>query len=207
MLIINNAFSISMLNRNSNVEFRKISLREAAIEIALKDEIINVIGHPSTDAIVRERLRKAGAEVPAGERRNVTLTPGDRLLVAQYRGPRLPEGATELPENATIEWWMVKIPSVKQLFVVDLELGEIHTYRFDESGRCIGGESPPFQREELALVYDPQPFLRIFEGSHWEYGDRDEDVPIPGITEDEHYFICNDYRTAAAIAAAVRGEI
>lgn len=28
-------------------------------------------------------------------------------LVGQYRGPRLPDGATTLPEGATIEWWHV----------------------------------------------------------------------------------------------------
>jgi hypothetical protein len=32
---------------------------------------------------------------------------GEGVLVAQYRGPRLPEGATELPEGATIEWYVV----------------------------------------------------------------------------------------------------
>ena len=29
------------------------------------------------------------------------------LLIGQYIGPRLPEGATTLPPNATINWWMI----------------------------------------------------------------------------------------------------
>lgn len=30
-----------------------------------------------------------------------------RLLVGEYIGPPLPEGATELPEGAHIEWWLI----------------------------------------------------------------------------------------------------
>lgn len=38
---------------------------------------------------------------------NVKLEPGVLILVGQYIGPRLPEGATTLPEGASIEWWTV----------------------------------------------------------------------------------------------------
>ncbi|MFH1554639.1 MAG: hypothetical protein ABII76_07220 [Pseudomonadota bacterium] len=45
----------------------------------------------------------------AATRPTVLLGDGDCALVAQYRGPRLPEGATALPEGATIEWWAVDV--------------------------------------------------------------------------------------------------
>ncbi len=38
---------------------------------------------------------------------SVKLINDDFALIGQYVGPRLPEGATQLPEGATIEWWVV----------------------------------------------------------------------------------------------------
>jgi len=36
----------------------------------------------------------------------VSFGPGTHnVLVLQYRGPRLPEGARELPPDAILEWW------------------------------------------------------------------------------------------------------
>jgi hypothetical protein len=41
-------------------------------------------------------------------RATVSLKKGDTVVVGQYRGSRLPEGATTLPEGATIQWlWVV----------------------------------------------------------------------------------------------------
>lgn len=42
-------------------------------------------------------------------RETMKLDAGDVLVVAQYVGPRLPEGATELPPNARIEYFTVQI--------------------------------------------------------------------------------------------------
>jgi len=52
-----------------------------------------------------------GVEIPEGKRMNVQFpAPGvDALLVAQCRGPRLPEGATELPPGAILEFWLVEV--------------------------------------------------------------------------------------------------
>jgi len=43
------------------------------------------------------------------KRPNLVLQPEDLVVVAQYIGPRLPEGATELPANARIEYFTVQI--------------------------------------------------------------------------------------------------
>lgn len=66
--------------------------------------IESAIGHENIATIVSDIL---GFEVPCN-RVSVELSKKDEgvsLLVAQYSGPRLEEGATELPENATIKWW------------------------------------------------------------------------------------------------------
>lgn len=63
----------------------------------------SAIGHADTAAVVAAVL---DVEVPVN-RVEVTLDGDTSLIVAQYRGPRLPEGATTLPEGATIEFWQV----------------------------------------------------------------------------------------------------
>lgn len=66
-------------------------------------EIVSAVGHADTAAIFAAQL---GREV-APNRVSVKLAAGDILVVGQYVGPRLPEGTTELPEGARIEWWVV----------------------------------------------------------------------------------------------------
>lgn len=47
-------------------------------------------------------------ELPAN-RASVKLEPGEKMIVAQYSGPRLPEGTTALPEGAKIEFILVEV--------------------------------------------------------------------------------------------------
>ena len=49
-----------------------------------------------------------GVEIPCN-RATVALKEGDVALVGQYSGPRLPEGATSLPEGAAIKWLVVGV--------------------------------------------------------------------------------------------------
>jgi hypothetical protein len=49
-----------------------------------------------------------GCEV-AVQRRSLALEAGDVLLVGQYSGPRLPEGAVALPTGAELRWWRVDV--------------------------------------------------------------------------------------------------
>jgi hypothetical protein len=97
-----NAFSINMLPpppRRSLVEFTPISSQEAAT--LLGDGYINAIGHADTAAVVAGHL----GILLSSNRQDVKFCTGDVLVVAQYRGPRLPEGATSLPENAQIVYY------------------------------------------------------------------------------------------------------
>lgn len=105
-----NAFSLSMLDRESQGrgaartplplddpgEFLTAALLRGA-------QIKSVVGHADTARVFSQIL---GREVEPN-RASIRLAEGDVALVGQYIGPRLPEGATELPEGARIEWWAV----------------------------------------------------------------------------------------------------
>jgi hypothetical protein len=65
--------------------------------------IISAVGHADTAAVFSSILDRAIEP----NRISVKLTRDDMAIVGQYVGPRLPEGATTLPEGAAIEWWLV----------------------------------------------------------------------------------------------------
>ena len=101
-----NAFSINMVKDfPAKILIKKIhdddyKFTLFKIQNAVQDEeIISAIGH--------EQLAKI-LDVPLN-RITVTLEKDDELYIAQYRGPRLEEGATSLPEGAKIELYVVTI--------------------------------------------------------------------------------------------------
>lgn len=119
-----NAFSLNMLNRESQrgvPEFYAPNGGETDMGVArwprpvdnpqdvLDDvakwpdyfEVVSAVGHETTAHLFEQIL---GVPVPYN-RMTVQLCSGDRALIGQYIGPRLEEGATELPEGARIEWW------------------------------------------------------------------------------------------------------
>lgn len=65
----------------------------------------SIVGHADTATLFGRLL---GCDVEA-RRVTVSLDVGDLLIVGQYRGPRLPEGATQLPDGAAIQWWEMVI--------------------------------------------------------------------------------------------------
>lgn len=74
-------------------------------------EIVSAVGHADTARMFSNLL---GREVQVN-RMSVKLIgspDGDAehaqtALIGQYTGPRLPEGATTLPEGAEITWWII----------------------------------------------------------------------------------------------------
>lgn len=121
-IILTNAFSANMLNVgwHSDVRFTAIAADVAAMEILRASEFSNCIGHADTDAVVRDMLISAYPAVEKkltpGSRETVSLDEGTMLIVAQYKGQRLPEGATSLPDGATIEFLAVaKLPRLRPL--------------------------------------------------------------------------------------------
>lgn len=96
MTYLGNSFSLNMISIDSFALFRARKVEPYDVPV----DAISVIGHADTAKVVSGIL---GREIPAN-RVNVTLNEGDALYVAQYKGPRLEEGATKLPEGATLEF-------------------------------------------------------------------------------------------------------
>jgi len=109
-VVIANAFSLNMLDLSEGLTDLEVYATSAELvreEIATAEEcggeVVSIVGHADTAAVFSTLL---GRPVPVN-RVNIKLTQGVILLVGQYIGPRLPEGATTLPEGARIEWWTV----------------------------------------------------------------------------------------------------
>ena len=101
-MFILNAFSLNMLVGNADVIVREVSQKVAA---SLAPAFVSAVGHADTAAVFSNVL---GVEIPCN-RVTVALKDGDLALVGQYSGPRLPEGATSLPEGAAIKWLVVEV--------------------------------------------------------------------------------------------------
>lgn len=99
-----NAFSLNMLPSATpcTINVQPVELTEAR---SLAASATSAVGHADTAAVFASVL---GVPVPCA-RVSVALKAGDTALVGQYRGPRLPEGATNLPAGATIEWVVVTV--------------------------------------------------------------------------------------------------
>lgn len=103
MVFLSNAFSLNMLEaRALKLEIRPLSLAEAR---SLCQQAQSFIGHEPTRVILEQML---GVPI-AFNRGSLSLSDADTLVVAQYRGPRLSEGATTLPEGAEIGFLQVRI--------------------------------------------------------------------------------------------------
>ena len=98
-----NAFSLNMLSSSATIEADMIS-SEDAVKF-LKNGFESGVGHADTARLYSNIL---GMKVNPN-RISVNLHSGEEVIIGQYRGPRLPEGATELPEGASITWYHVTI--------------------------------------------------------------------------------------------------
>ena len=98
-----NAFSLNMIGSFPvSVNVEEVGVSEAQ-RLAVTGE--SAVGHADTAAVFTDVL---GVQV-AAVRSTVSLAQGDTVLVGQYSGPRLPEGATQLPAGATIKWLKVTV--------------------------------------------------------------------------------------------------
>jgi len=101
-----NAFSLNFFNfsfgSTVNVSVTPVTTATAAV-IAANAQ--SAVGHQSTADVFSDVL---GVDV-ACNRTSIALVSGDQVLVGQYKGPRLQEGATQLPEGATIAFLLVTV--------------------------------------------------------------------------------------------------
>lgn len=93
---LGNSFSLNMLAYDEFTLIRARNITPAEVPA----DAVSVIGHADTARVVSGIL---GREIPAN-RANVTLESDDILYVAQYKGPRLEEGAVNC-EFCTIQDW------------------------------------------------------------------------------------------------------
>ena len=107
-VVIANAFSLNMLDLEVGVTDLQICPASPDVirqEIEEEGGFTSVVGHADTAAVFSSLL---GLDVPCN-RATFTLEEDTTLFVGQYKGPRLPEGATTLPEGAKVEWAMVTL--------------------------------------------------------------------------------------------------
>ena len=112
-MTVTNAISLNMLPPDTNsggIIFRRLSVDEARRLVHEAGTVVSAIGHADTARLVGRLL---GVELPP-DRRSITLS-NEMMLVAQYTGPRLPEGTTELPAGARIEFFVVRLASGEEL--------------------------------------------------------------------------------------------
>jgi len=107
MKIISNVFTMKMimgvLQEGQKILKTEIVSTEAASSFALTAE--SSVGHADAANTISAVL---GVPVSANRREDV-LSSGDQVLVAQYDGPRLPEGVTELPQGARYTFILVTV--------------------------------------------------------------------------------------------------
>jgi len=117
---LTNAFSLNMLGGGDafTVNIKKLTVDEAKRVLApdghLASGAVLAIGHADTARIVGDLLGLTEEDIArmvevAQSRPTVKMATGDKALVAQYIGPRLPEGATRLPEGAKLEFFLVEL--------------------------------------------------------------------------------------------------
>ena len=103
MIYLGNAFSLQMLNADkvSTVVVSPLTVQE--VKELLGTNFVSAIGHADTANILSNILNTS---IPMN-RVNISLTPGDVLVVAQLTGGRLPEGSTTLPEGFSFKFLKV----------------------------------------------------------------------------------------------------
>ena len=114
------AFSPNMLAAmlaSGAVDIRFSPATAAEVKALLANGFTSAVGHASTVPLLEEAL---GVPTPAA-RATIDLTPEDVLILAQYIGDRLPEGATTLPPGARLDWLVVRRSGLRDAVVRNLE--------------------------------------------------------------------------------------
>lgn len=101
MIVLLNAFSFNMVDTSEpgQLRFEPLDAAETA-SLLSRNGFTSAVGHAETATLLSKDL---GLKVGYA-RATVKLKRGDRAVIAQYIGPRLPEGATELPPGAVINY-------------------------------------------------------------------------------------------------------
>lgn len=106
MLYISNAFSLNMvadmIGDGIEINIKPLTIGEVK-KILSANKFRSIVGHEDTANILTNLL-----DIRIDfNRATVKMEKGDILIVAQYIGPRLEQGATKLPEGAEIQFYMI----------------------------------------------------------------------------------------------------
>ena len=92
MNYLGNAFSLQMCKEfPANISVEKVD--------TIPSDCVSVIGHQDLANILGVSMNRS----------SIKLESGDKLIVAQVMGGRLPEGTTVLPEGTTIEFLEITV--------------------------------------------------------------------------------------------------
>ena len=97
--------------------------RDARVE----SKVESCIGHADTARVLTTVL---GVDVPMN-RCTVNFVCGDECIIAQYKGERLPEGATSLPEGAVIDFYHCTFRSKAVLDLNDRLIGNLEEIAYN----------------------------------------------------------------------------
>jgi hypothetical protein len=101
-ILLTNAFSLNMLVAlAANIQTQELTISE--VKKAIANGFESGMGH-STELV----STLLGMDIPMN-RSNSKIDNGESIIVAQYVGPRLPEGCTCLPEGATMKFIKVTV--------------------------------------------------------------------------------------------------
>ena len=109
-LYILNASPLSLFPARHRLllEWWPLTTAEAATRVAEHTAnggaVRSALGHADIAGLVSRLL----AYPLALDRSSVTLILGDQALVCQYRGPRLAEETTRLPDDARLDWYWLR---------------------------------------------------------------------------------------------------
>jgi len=107
-IIVTNGFSINMLSPGdaARLTIQPIS-REVARDMLTGSEFLSIIGHKDLAEVVSSDL---GVKITAN-RVTYTVDGKTAMLICQYRGERLPEGAKKLPKGSNVDYYYVALLS------------------------------------------------------------------------------------------------
>lgn len=96
MIYVTNAFSLNMLENHMN-KLVVTQITQKQFNRVLQGDYTSAVGHQEIAELLKVPYNRVTLKVKKG----------DVLYVAQYSGPRLEEGATQLPEGATIIYYHI----------------------------------------------------------------------------------------------------
>ena len=105
MFALLNSFSLNMINvQETKIEITEITIDQVK-DFMRNNKSVSYIGHKDFAEIL---TKLTDFNIPMN-RSNFCFGEINKALVFHYSGPRLEEGTTVLPENATIKFFHVKV--------------------------------------------------------------------------------------------------